>query len=220
LILTDRYLPGTISGLGRGLGKGVPVRLGLQDDHPVLADLDPSGRPRNETLAESFGKSLMSGLMCNNTVHKLAHAVAETARGVLIPVLPAFNIGLMAQGLIRGSIQGVADSIEAMGGLASVMQGTASLQTEVLPNKTLPFDDTIGGAAVGFGIGLGGQSTLVLLKLYRDEELQRLLLGQPGSFFASRTNDSGSRSLTHVQHDKRDCWCTAPSAFDSQWLNG
>ncbi|KAL8397113.1 hypothetical protein RB594_003996 [Gaeumannomyces avenae] len=75
-------------------------------------------------------------------------------------IFPGVNLGSVAQGFARGFLQGASDSIEAMGGIKSLMNGTARIPTTV-PNGTIAFNDTVGGASSGFGQGLGGQGVLV-----------------------------------------------------------
>ncbi|KLU81019.1 hypothetical protein MAPG_00114 [Magnaporthiopsis poae ATCC 64411] len=69
---------------------------------------------------------------------------------VLGKMFPGINAGSVAQGFARGLLQGAGDSIEAMGGVKALVNGTARMPT-AMPNGTISFDDSI---TIGFGPSL------------------------------------------------------------------
>ncbi|KAK8067271.1 hypothetical protein PG997_014018 [Apiospora hydei] len=150
-------LPEAASGLGRGLGAGVPIGLGLMPDPgPVMG---PNGtRSDVGAITEDFGTGLTAGFLSNGTLSKV---LAMTAGSGL---LPKVDPAAAANGLGRGLAQGVTDAVTAMGGFNSLLNGNATVPTGPVPSTPVQFNDSLGGAAIGLGQGLGTGGALALQK--------------------------------------------------------
>ncbi|KAK8101440.1 hypothetical protein PG999_011814 [Apiospora kogelbergensis] len=162
-------LPQAASGLGRGLGAGVPIGLGLQPDPgPVVG---PNGTKNDVgAITEDFGTGLTSGFLANGT---LAKVLASTAG---LGLLPKINVEAAANGLGRGLAQGATDAVTAMGGFNSILNGNATVPAGPVPNTPVQFNDSLNGAAVGLGEGLGTGGVLALQKILTSGQLEGLTM--------------------------------------------
>lgn len=161
-------LPGAASGFGKGLGAGIPIGLGLQPDTPVPSTPTVDGQVDASGIAEGFAQGLTSRLLANGTASKLVASLSNSSSGSGGSGLPGMghvNIGSVAQGFARGLVQGAGDAVTSIGGVGALINGTAHAPVGALPNSTIAFNDSVGGAAAGFGQGLGGQGVLVARQL-------------------------------------------------------
>lgn len=156
------------SGLGRGLGRGSAVGLGLQ---PETAPEQQRSAPQGEVdvggLGESFGEGLSSRFLANDTIGKALKALSGGKDGAegLKALLGKIDIPRVANGLTRGLVAGAGDGVQAIGGINAVINGTSRAPDAPVTDTKVEFDDTVGGAAVGFGQGLGSSGVVTLQKL-------------------------------------------------------
>lgn len=144
-------------GAGSGLGEGVAVGLGLQ--------VAPAPTEQNASIAmtvKGFAYGLTSSLLANNTLSKLTSSSSSLfgsgnssdSSSALGFSLQSVSISKAVEGLARGLVDGAGSSIGSSTGSVSLMAASAN---------DAAFNDTVGGAATGFGRGLGsGGTTLVI----------------------------------------------------------
>ncbi|KAJ5019191.1 hypothetical protein K4K57_001736 [Colletotrichum sp. SAR 10_99] len=169
-----RILPAAASGFGKGLGQGATVGLGLQPDAAIPMQQMPDGQIDFGGISQTFAKGLTSSFLQNGTatelVNKLGSSMNMQKNGGGIPSTIDFNgqkieVSKVAQGFARGFLQGAGDAIQGMGGVDSLIKGNATMPANGLPDSKVQFDDSLGGAASGFGVGIGGQGVLVVSAL-------------------------------------------------------
>ncbi|KAK7955219.1 hypothetical protein PG988_015913 [Apiospora saccharicola] len=153
-----QQLPQAAAGLGRGLGAGVPIGLGIQPDPgPVMG---PNGTNTDiGAITQDFGTGLTTGFLANGTISKVL------ASGAGSGLLPKVDVEAVANGLGHGLAQGATDAIAAMGGFNSLLNGNASVPTGPIVNTPIQFNDSVSGAAIGFGEGLGTGGALAVQKI-------------------------------------------------------
>ncbi|WYZ38197.1 hypothetical protein EsH8_III_000111 [Colletotrichum jinshuiense] len=170
-----RILPAAASGFGKGLGEGATVGLGLQPDEAVPMQQMPDGSIDFGGISQTFAKGLTSSFLQNGTatqlLSKVGGAMTASQNGGGIPSTIDFNgqkieVSRVAQGFARGFLQGAGDTIQGMGGVQSLFDGNATMPgTGAAPESKVQYDDSLGGAASGFGAGIGGQGVLLVYGL-------------------------------------------------------
>lgn len=156
------------SGLGRGLGRGSAVGLGLQPETgPEQQRSAPQGEVDIGGLAQSFGEGLSSRFLANDTIGKALKTLSGGRDGVggLMDLVAKVDIPRVANGLTRGLLTGAGDGVQAIGGINSIINGTSRAPDAPVPDTKVEFDDSAGGAAIGFGQGLGSSGVVTLQKL-------------------------------------------------------
>jgi hypothetical protein len=173
-----KMLPPAAAGLGKGLGEGISIGLDLQPDSEIILATMPPGEIDTEGVTRGFARGFTSRLLANGTIGRAMAAMADPGSSLsgLTANMPKINVGSAAQGFARGFVQGAADAVESIGGVGALMNGTSHAPAGNPPNGTLVFDDSVGGAATGFGQGLGGQGVLVARQL-----LQGVKILPPGA---------------------------------------
>lgn len=153
------------AGVGTGLGQGAAVGLGFQN----MQSLETENAGIAGTL-QNFALGLTSGFLQNETLSKLAGSLTSSfntgslrKRGVAIRTSTiqdrsatsssSLDIGAIAQGLAIGLLDGIGNTIA----------GQATLTTQ-----DASFDDSVNGAATGFGRGLGSEGTSLVKQLLGD----------------------------------------------------
>ncbi|KAF3356213.1 Myosin-2 [Verticillium dahliae VDG1] len=134
-----KNLPDAAAGIGRGLGEGAAVGLGLQASMPVAMRQMPDGAIDILGVSQTFTKELTASFLQNGTASKLAGMLG----GSMDMQPPANNAGGIPSTI---SING--QSVE----ISRVAQGFASGLLQ-------------GGAAAGLGAGIGGQGVLLVSML-------------------------------------------------------
>ncbi|TDZ48280.1 hypothetical protein CTRI78_v008312 [Colletotrichum trifolii] len=172
-----RILPAAASGFGKGLGQGATVGLGLQPDAAVPMQQMPDGQIDFGGITQTFAKGLTSSFLQNGTANELFNRIGSSVKsqaggGGGIPSTINFNgqniqVSRVAQGFARGFLQGAGDAIQGMGGVQSLVNGNSTMP-DALPESKVQFDDSLGGAASGFGVGIGGQGVLVVTGLIKN----------------------------------------------------
>ena len=178
------------SGFGSGLGEGIPIGLGLQrDTNPVMTDsTNVVGM-----ASQQFAKGFTSRFLANGTVQALMSQMGGSS------LLDTSNINVLntAEGFARGLMQGVGDGVQTIKMVAAMPQLAAKLDQSRPPQSSIssptPFNDSVGGAAVGFGYGFGNQGTLVVAKLIQSPSSSLSTL--------SNTNTTTKRSLLIPRSD-------------------
>lgn len=145
---------------GTGLGQGTTVGLGLQN--AATMETSPNG---SAGAVQDFTMGLTSSFLQNGTLSKLmtslmGSAGPSTAMGMGVTEAdmssgssstPSFlanlNIAAVAQGFAVGLLDGAGNTLAGMA---------------TPPMQTLMFNDSVGGAATGFGLGLGAQGTTLV----------------------------------------------------------
>ncbi|KAL9945363.1 hypothetical protein D7B24_008263 [Verticillium nonalfalfae] len=177
-----KNLPDAAAGIGRGLGEGAAVGLGLQASMPVPMRQMPNGAIDILGVSQTFTKELTASFLQNGTASKLAGMLggsmgmqppANNTGG--IPSTISINgqnveISRVAQGFASGLLQGAGDTIQGMGGVQALVDSSSNTQTGnarmgAMPPTKVQFDDGIGGAAAGLGAGIGGQGVLLVSML-------------------------------------------------------
>lgn len=153
------------SGLGKGLGKGVAVGLGLQpESSPKPLQSTPGGDLDIGGITENFAEGLSSRFLANGTI-TTALSGATNGTGGLAGLVSKIDIPRVANGFTRGLITGAGDGVQAIGGINAIINGTSQAPTVSIPDTKIDFNDSTGGAAVGFGQGLGSSGVVTLQKL-------------------------------------------------------
>lgn len=162
-------------GLATGLGNGTSAGLKLSSQAEAIQA--PAGNTTQDiagTFAFGLSKSITSNI-------NLTALTSGSSSGPASGVTKDLNIGMIAQGAAMGLIQGAGDAVNSMGGVQALINGTATMPKTSLPATTLSFNDSVGGAATGFGQGLGGQGTLVGVQLLSKLNVTSLLAGLTGN---------------------------------------
>ncbi|KAH8901482.1 hypothetical protein GQ53DRAFT_835257 [Thozetella sp. PMI_491] len=150
------------SGFGKGLGGGAAIGLGVQADEPVPVQMMPDGNPDYGGIAQSFAQSLTSSFLANSTTTKLLNSLNTTT------ATSNLDFNRVAQGFARGFIQGAGDGVDSLGGMQAVINGTSKMPASPydVGGTPLQFNDSVNGAATGFGQGLGSQGVLLIQRLF------------------------------------------------------
>ncbi|KAF4627542.1 hypothetical protein G7Y89_g10611 [Cudoniella acicularis] len=164
--LNLQTLVAVASELGAGLGQGVVIGLGIQPE-PAADAVDPSmanstGSPLSaiKPISQSFGRGLSQSILANGTLTKSMSLFAGNGT-------TNSNVGKIAEGFAIGLVDGAQTSLQMVGGLRSLL-GMSSNQTDtmVTMSPASTFDDSVGGAATGFGSGLGSEVVKGVLQAF------------------------------------------------------
>lgn len=166
----------TAMSFGTGLGSGAAA--GLKLNSAVVNPPDPNGNDA-PSVAGNFAFGLTKSVTENVNLTQLASGGSPLAGAA-----GSIDIGRAAQGVAMGLVQGAGDAVNSMGGLQALINGTATMPQAgagaIQPN-TLAFNDSVGGAAMGLGTGLGGQGTLVGVQLLSQLNVTSLVEGLVGN---------------------------------------
>ncbi|KAE9362681.1 hypothetical protein N431DRAFT_424496 [Stipitochalara longipes BDJ] len=187
------------NGLGTGLAEGAVVGLGFQQDSgvPDSANDTASVGP----IVQTFAKGLSESFLANGTLTKAVSSVAgstsgnSTGGGFGGLSLSSLPIGKVAAGFAVGLVDGAQSSIENAGGIGGVLNMPPSDTVGMMAMPTVSdFDDGVGGAATGFGTGLGSELTKGLLQAFGKPPLDGSSTTVASPAIAS-TNPSNSTAL-------------------------
>lgn len=166
----------TAMSFGTGLGSGAAA--GLKLSSAVVNPPDPNGNDA-PSVAGNFAFGLTKSVTENVNLSQLA-----SPNSPLAGAAGSIDIGRAAQGVAMGLVQGAGDAVNSMGGLQALINGTATMPqgggAAIQPNS-LAFNDSVGGAAMGLGTGLGGQGTLVGVQLLSQLNVTSLVEGLVGN---------------------------------------
>lgn len=165
----------TAQSFGSGLGSGAAA--GLKLSSAVVNPPDPNGNDA-PSVAGNFAFGLTKSVTENVDLKQLT-----SGNSPLAGAAGNIDIGRAAQGVAMGLVQGAGDAVNSMGGLQALINGTATMPqgSAAVPPSTLAFNDSVGGAAMGLGTGLGGQGTLVGVQLLSQLNVTSLLEGVVGN---------------------------------------
>ncbi|UNI17169.1 hypothetical protein JDV02_003544 [Purpureocillium takamizusanense] len=176
--LLAKYGGPAASGLGKGLGSGAAVGLGLQPEaSPEPLRPLPDGSLDVGRVTEDFAQGLTSRFLANGTASKALGNLSGSngAAGGLASLTANLNIGRIANGFARGLLTGVGDGVEAIGGIKAIINGTSTPPTAPISDTKVDFNDTVSGSAVGFGQGLGTSGVVTAQKLLAPRKSDRSL---------------------------------------------
>jgi len=171
--ITLAALPSAGFFLGVGVAEGAAQGLNIT-----------SGNMSRAVGAMVAQENSMQNTELNPAIEKLGIGLTATllkSVGTTKLVGGNLDIGRIANGFAQGVVTGAGDAVDAMGGVNALINGTATMPTDAIPQTNLTFNDTVGGAAVGFGQGLGSSGTLVL---------QKLLAGGPNATIPGSTHET------------------------------
>jgi hypothetical protein len=150
-------------------------------------------------VARGFTFGLTDGFLANGTVLKLATIAKSLAGNSSSLNLQSVRVAKAAEGLARGLVDGAGESINNAGGFQSILDGgnataimASSSPTTSLANSSV-FNDTVGGAAISFGRGLGGEAVALVLQAFNPSAAPTT----PSSLASTNTPMVAARSLAH-----------------------
>jgi hypothetical protein len=211
------------SGLGSGLAEGAVVGLGFQNDSSVPTSAD--GTTSVGPIVQTFAKGLSESFLANGTLTKAISSVAgaaggnATGNGLGSLSLSSLPIGKVAAGFAVGLVDGAQLSIENAGGIGGVFNMPPSDTVGMMPMPTISnFDDGVGGAANGFGTGLGSELTKGLLQAFGKPPLDRSSTTAtspitPSSNYSNLTTPAEKRSVQGPEIEK---WSSARAGMKRQ----
>lgn len=179
----------TASSIGSGLGSGAAA--GLKLSSAIVGAPNPNGQDI-PNVAGNFAFGLTKSVTENINTSSLASGLTSGGGSGLGGLTSSLDVGRVAQGAAMGLIQGAGDAVNSMGGLQALINGTATMSATPLPANNLKFNDSVGGAATGFGQGLGGQGTLVGVQLLSQVNVTSLLDGLVNGNASSGTKPGGA----------------------------
>lgn len=182
--LSNINLAQTASSFATGLGTGAAA--GLKLSSAIVGAPDPNNQ-EIPSVAGNFAFGLTKSVTENVNLSMLMSGMSGGGAS-LGAVTSMLDVGRVAQGAAMGLVQGAGDAVNSMGGLQALINGTAVMSMAPLPVNNMAFNDSLGGAATGFGQGLGGQGTLVGLQLLSQINVTSLVNG----FVNGQTGTTGS----------------------------
>lgn len=123
------------TGVGTGLGEGAAIGLGFQNDTSTPPDTIAG-------IGQGFTKGLVSSFLQNGTVTKLADSLSSLTGNSSGLSLGNIDVAKAAEGLAVGLVSGAGSQISTL---------------QLISADTTSFNDSVGGAATGFGRGLGSE---------------------------------------------------------------
>ncbi|RKF71349.1 hypothetical protein GcM3_104007 [Golovinomyces cichoracearum] len=156
-MLTPDQILEASAGLGTGLAEGAVVGIGLQ----TMTSDSETNRQGVGPAAEEFARGLSQSFLANGTALKILGLLKQGNSASSI------NLGAVAKGFGIGLVGGAEISFENAGGVATIFKISPedAAQITKLPMVMTTVNDTVGGAATGFGSGLGLETTKFVLQL-------------------------------------------------------
>lgn len=203
----NQFIPNlgmTAQSFGTGLGSGAAA--GLRLSSAVVNPPDPNGNDA-PSVAGNFAFGLTKSVTENVNLSQLA-----SPNSPLAGAAGSIDIGRAAQGVAMGLVQGAGDAVNSMGGLQALINGTATMPqgggAAIQPNS-LAFNDSVGGAAMGLGTGLGGQGTLVGVQLLSQLNVTSLVEGLVGNNTGSGAGATPSNGTAVARRSVRQVLSSA-----------
>jgi hypothetical protein len=144
-------------GLANGLAGGAVVGLGFQSA-AVATPAPPSANSSTldvTAITQAFGQGLTQTFLSNGTLTK-ATALLGANGGT-----SNINTFQVAQGLAIGLVDGARQGIADAGGDNGLLKSLATISS-----TASTFNDSVGGVATGFGLGLGSQVAEALMQVF------------------------------------------------------
>ncbi|KAI4694137.1 uncharacterized protein J4E84_002718 [Alternaria hordeiaustralica] len=157
------------AGAGAGIGMGIAIGLNFKavDAPPMIASNIDSDNEQTALAAEGFTQNLFSNLLINGTAIQQAKSFIANNPP---QALQGIDGAKAAEGLARGTIEGVVSAMYSVGGVKNLISGdlpdTAYDNVPVL--APTQFNDTLNGSAVGFARGLTGKATILVAEIVRN----------------------------------------------------
>lgn len=179
------------SGAGKGVGEGFAVGLNIiaaVNGTLTSPRTDVSGiNATQEQASELFVKNLLAGFLQNGGAQVVGGAIGQQLSGAG----KGIDMGKAAEGAARGLAEGTVSALSQGGGLNKVLAGDfpkdLPMKLQSLP-PTL-FNDSTGGAVVGFMRGLSGEG--ILLALQQVNAGKNASAGMGGSPFKRNVGTDG-----------------------------
>jgi hypothetical protein len=208
MTLTGANLLAAANGLGSGLAEGAVVGLGFQQDSGVP---EANGTAGVGPIIQTFAKGLSESFLANGTVTKAISSVRASTVGNLTGgglgglSLSSLPIGKVAAGFAVGLVDGAQSSIENAGGIGGILNISPSDTVGMMAMPTISnFDDGVGGAATGFGTGLGSELTKGLLQAFGKPPLNSTTDAISASSTSSDSSPSPSRTTVAAKRSPPD----------------
>ncbi|RKF62967.1 hypothetical protein GcC1_143006 [Golovinomyces cichoracearum] len=156
-MLPPNWILEASAGLGSGLAEGAVVGIGLQ----IMTSDSGTNKQGVGPVTEEFARGLSQSFLSNGTALKILDLLKQGSPA------PSVDIGAVAKGFAIGLVGGAEISFENAGGVATIfkMSPEDAAQMTKLPMVMTTVNDTVGGAATGFGSGLGLETTKFVLQL-------------------------------------------------------
>ncbi|OJD35287.1 uncharacterized protein BKCO1_180006 [Diplodia corticola] len=151
-------------GLGKGFGSGAAESLGLQSDESSSDSSDSSDSEDEEdsenldapTIAQRFSKALTTSFLADDTLDKITQKAMSSGGGLTGNI----DFSRVAEGLGIGLIDG--------GSIAIFMQ--TGMDSASLTENSQQFNDTVGGAATGFGRGVSSEAIKAVFSAFGNKD--------------------------------------------------
>lgn len=167
--------------IGTGLGEGAAIGLGFQVDTNIPPDTGPG-------IAEGFTKGLVSGFLQNDTAGKVIDSISSLTANSSIK-LPSVDFAKVTEGLAVGLISGIGSTISTL---------------NLISANTSSFNDSVGGAATGFGHGFGSEGARLVSQILDGSKVAKAKLQQSGSL-----QGIASKMKVRRSHQKRETLANA-----------
>ncbi|RDW77286.1 hypothetical protein BP6252_05339 [Coleophoma cylindrospora] len=189
LPVMGNLLSSAAQGAGSGLGQGLAVGLGLQQ-----ADAQGNVTGGDAVIvARQFTFGLTSSFLANGTLTRLQSKGTSVLGNSSMSgmSLNSISFSKIAEGAARGLVDGAGSSIKMAGGMQAIMgkKSAANMPASNISANSSTFDDSVGGAASGFGFGLGAESVNLVLEALGQMNAAPAVTGAPG---ASKPGDNVS----------------------------
>jgi hypothetical protein len=182
------------AGAGAGIGMGVAIGLNLKaaDSQSRFSSNITGDDEQTALTAQGFTQNLFSNLLTNSSaVQQAKQFIANNPP----PAFQSIDSAKAAEGLARGTIEGIVSAMYSVGGVKNLISGnvpnTAYDNVPVL--APTQFNDSVNGSAVGFARGLTGKATILVAEIARN-----LTQGMPKSTDAPQRR---RRSLKDIHED-------------------
>ncbi|GME49741.1 hypothetical protein GTA08_BOTSDO07554 [Neofusicoccum parvum] len=162
-------------GLGKGFGGGAAEALGFQSAAPSSNASDAPA------VAQGFSRALTTSFLANGTIDKITKKAMDSAGGLTQNI----DISKAAEGLGIGLVDGGSQVLFAGTGM-----GNASLTT-----SSKAFNDSVGGAATGFGRGLSSEAVKAVFMALGDKSVADKIAGTLGTGSEPLINTPSKRSI-------------------------
>lgn len=171
-----KILPVAAAGLGKGLGRGAAIGLGLQADTPVATQPMPDGGFDVGGVVQGFAQSLSTGFLADGSTAKFLSSLGSSLGSGSMPV--NLEVSKVAMGFGLGLVVGAGDAVDAMGGIDSIVNGNSTVPAGSITDSPVTFNDSVNGASVGLAQGLSSQGLVTMRKLLANSTALDTLLGR------------------------------------------
>ncbi|KAL2070919.1 hypothetical protein VTL71DRAFT_13945 [Oculimacula yallundae] len=161
--------------VGSGIGEGAAIGLGLQNKSGSYQDTGPG-------IAKGFVEGLVSSFLQNDTAGKLIASFDSTNSSLL--TISSVDFAKVAEGLAVGLVSGVGSTISTL---------------DLISANTSSYNDSVGGAATGFGRGLGSEGAKLVSEILDSNKVKLFASAQS----AEQTKGISSRLKERRGHYKR-----------------